>query len=132
MWQRQPDAVLNLNNPVSGALNPVLAATDDVRIISIEAHVNFTVQPSPLEVHETVDGNVITYQMINPVTATSYGARIGENADETLQVLDPANAYASYRAFLDEGQNIGVTAEITGGTVQLLYCRVKWARLLPT
>jgi hypothetical protein len=130
-WQRQPDAYLSLPNPVSGALNPVLAPTEDVRIISITANLNWTVQPSPLEVHVTIDGQDITHLINNPVTSVWYFARITESNDEANQELH-ATAIGYYRAFLYEGQNITITAETTGGTVQRIYCRVKWDRLLPT
>jgi hypothetical protein len=129
MWQRQPDLVLAQANPASGVPYPVLVATEDVRIISIAARVDFTVQPSPLEARMTVDGVVDVYDLINPATATWYCA--GSNSPYTGGSLVGADV-AQYRAFLMEGQNIAVECETTGGTVQFLYARVKWARLLPT
>lgn len=123
----QADAVLNQGNPVSGTAYPVLAATNNVRIISIAVSVTWTVQPNPLEVHVTIDGNTITYTVANPVSATYYFARPAAALAETAQILD-TNYYSHYRAFLLEGKNVAITAETTGGTTSNLACRVKYAR----
>lgn len=130
-WQRQPDAVLNQANPGSGVSYPVLALSGDVRIYSIAAWVTWTVQPNPLEVLVTIDGQVINHNVANPVSATAYEAVTVANVIPTWQVLIIVNP-GQYRAFLHEGQSVGVAARTTGGTVQNLSCVVKWARLLPT
>lgn len=129
-WQLQVDATLAQANPVSGTPYPVLAATEDVMIISAAFRVDWTVQPTPLSLVVTVDGIPITFSQANPATATYYNPR-----------FDPGGAMASQLAaasslitggFIIKGQNIAVEALTTGGTVQNLYAIIKWARWLPT
>jgi hypothetical protein len=127
--------VLNQANPVSGTPYPVLAATEDVMIISIVASVTWTVQPSPIETHVLLDGETITHTQPNPVSGIRYYAVIAPESDETTQGLDlfdDMNFNAYHREYVHLGQSAAITAETTGGTVSNLSCRVKWARLLPT
>jgi hypothetical protein len=107
-----------------------LVATEDVRILSIEADVTWTGQPSPLEAHVTVDGVAVEFRMWNPVSATFYLAALASDVDENVLTALFDGAYS--RAFLLEGQNIAITIETTGGTVSQLNALVKWQRLLPT
>ena len=130
-WMLQVDAVLNQANPVSGTLYPVLAASEDVRIISISINNIWTVQPSPLDAELAIDGVTVRHNKINPASATSYYAIIEEAnsmANQSLATISPALT----RSFLWEGQSVAVGARTTGGTVSNLTSRVKWARLLPT
>ena len=132
MWQRQPDAVIAQANPVSGTLYPVLAATEDVSIISISIKVTWTVQPDPLQVHTIIDGNIITYNQANPVSTTNYYPVTIPYANEVNQAMDSGSDLALRTSYPMDGQDVAVSAETTGGTVSNLTCRVKWARLLPT
>lgn len=126
VWEEQADVVLNQANPVSGNPYAVLATTRNVRILGVMAYVTWTVQPTPLQVHITVDGITKTYEVANPVSTTYYKARNEAGNAPANQVLD-TTAWESYRPFLLEGRSVSVTAETTGGTVQVLYCRIKYA-----
>ena len=128
MIQHQADAVLNQANPVSGTEYPVLATTNNVRIISIMAQVTWTVQPTPLEAHVYIDGQHLIYDFTDPVSATPYmafttSAKTADSGD--LGTTD----YAQYRAFFLEGRSIRITIETTGGTSSNLSAKVKWAKI---
>jgi len=121
----QADAVLSQANPVSGTKYVVLATTKNARIMSIHIVCTWTVQPTPLEVHLTIDGLTITGGFVNPVSTTSYYARHSALAQSLyISTADPS----AYMAFLMEGRSIKVEVEITGGTVSNLSARVKYAK----
>jgi hypothetical protein len=125
----QPDAVIAQANPGTGVQYPVLAAlTPNPRIISLAISCTWTIQPTPLEAHFIIDGNAITHTIANPASAVWHEASLFiQNAPAAQNLNTPINV-SQYRAFLYEGRAIGVTAEITGGTVQNLDCRIKWAQ----
>ena len=128
-WLRhQADAVLAQANPVSTTLYTVLATTPNVRIISMVASVEWTVQPTPLEIVVTIDDVPMTFTQANPVTATNYAAFITEAATAAAQLLGVVDANTPFRAFLLEGRSVLIQARTTGGTVQNLNARVKYAR----
>lgn len=122
----QADAKLTETPPTSGTKYTVLAATGKVRIISIYAKVTWTVQPDPLEVHVTVDGQTLRFQKADPVSATNYYAVFAADSTQNWQVLQTTDEKA--RAFLLEGRSVKVEVETTGGTVSELACIVKYAR----
>lgn len=124
------DATISQSNPVSGTQYEVLATTQKVRIISIEASVTWTGQPTPLEVHATIDGVTHKWSFTNPVSTTAYHCRMRESTAQDNQIME-ANSYAQYRPFLLDGKSVQIKAETTGGTVQTLYCRVRYAVLRP-
>ena len=124
----QADAVLSQASPVSGTKYTVLDTTSDVRIHSIMAMVTWTVQPTPLEVHLTIDGNALTFTLANPVTATPYYANLTPGAAATAQVLAIDSITTIARAFLLEGRSVKIEVETTGGTVSNLTCRVVYGR----
>jgi hypothetical protein len=66
--------------------------------------------------------------MDNPATATNYEAVMYGASEEFGQALLALHSYAPYRAFLYEGKSIRVQARTTGGTVQNLTARVKYAK----
>ena len=127
LYQQQADATLS-QAPVSGTKYEVLATTKNARIEGISVQCTWTVQPTPLEIHVTIDGQAFTFTVANPVTATDYFARLSTEAAITAQVLDTTD-YARERAFLLEGRSVKVEAEITGGTVSNLLARVKYAKI---
>lgn len=130
-WRHQPDATISLA-PVSGTPYTVLAATEDVRIISVDVICTWTVQPSPLEAHIVLDGVAYDPGFGNPVSNQDYMWFLQPyNLGGTLAATG-GDKHDINKAFILEGQNASVTAEVTGGTVQNLSARVKWARLLPT
>jgi len=124
----QDDATLT-QAPVSGTKYTVLDTTPNVRIISISVQCTWTVQPTPLEIHITIDGKTITHTFTNPVTATDYIAFIDPTKAATAQGLSATAALdLGLPPFLREGRSIKVEAEITGGTVSNLSARVKYAK----
>ena len=128
--EQQADAYLSQANPVSGTWYTVLDTTKNVRIISMNAGITWaTTQPTPLEIRVTVDGNVLIFICINPVSATVYMAKITPQFGEDSQYLDAAEN-VTYRAFLLEGRSVKVEARITWATTQPtpLQCRVKYAK----
>lgn len=125
----QAPATIAQANPVSGQKYTVLDTTKNVRVYSVSVSVTWTVQPTPLEVHFTIDGQAITHTFANPVSNTFYDAVLTASAIPTAQVLRiTTDAVPQYRAFLYEGKSIKIEAETTGGTVQVLDCRVKYAK----
>lgn len=126
---QQPDVADAQANPVSGTQYPIIAATANVRIITISVNCTWTVQPTDLEIHATIDGVLWSFVQANPVNNRWYIAQVVAYALETAQgmadsgVADPS----SQRAFLIEGRNIAVAAEVTGGTVQNLAWRLRHA-----
>ena len=128
VFQHQPDAVLNQANPVSGTKYEVLAETKNVRIIGIVVVCTWTVQPTPLEIHVTIDGQAIKHSQTDPESAKFYYPTINRQSFEQGQVMD-VGAQQSNIPFLYEGRSIKVEAEITGGTVSNLSARVKYAKI---
>lgn len=127
--EHQADATLAQVGPVSGTKYEVLATTKNVRIIGIEVDCVWTVQPTPLEIHVTIDGNVITHSLGNPVSTTVYFVSL-EKIDlaETGQVLVTGGETVARQQPIYEGRSVKVEAEITGGTVSALNARVKYAK----
>jgi len=126
----QPDAAISQVNPVSAQYYTVLDTTPNVRIISIHAKITWAVtQPTPLEVRVTIDGNLITYAVTNPVSGTDYHAQVTPGASEASQTLGTTNP-ALYRPFLCEGRSVKVEVRITWAVTQPtpLACRVKYAK----
>ena len=129
VFEHQPDAVLDQTDPDSGTKYVVLDTTKNVRIISIMIQCTWTVQPNPLEIWLTIDGQVLRFYFSDPESATPYFAFLNPGGPVTNEGLTVNMAYAVYKAFLIEGRNIKVEAEITGGTVSNLSARVKWAKI---
>lgn len=124
--EQQTDASLS-QAPTSGTQYTVLDTAEHVRIISIAAVCTWTVQPTPLQIHITIDGQTMTFSKTDPVSATWYFAtKIPSTAaaDQELAAAD----LQRYMSYLLEGRSVKVTAEITGGTVSNLSARVKYAK----
>ena len=130
-FQQQADATISQTNPVSTTLYPVLAATANVRLISIETDITWaTTQPTPLEIVVTIDGVSTIFLVANPVSATPYFASLDANATAATQDLETTDRTATGRSFLLEGRSIQVQARITWATTQPtpLNVRVKYAK----
>jgi len=123
----QADATLSQANPTSGTKYTVLDTTKNVRIRGISVKVTWTVQPTPLEIHITIDGQTRTHTFTNPVTATNYICDEYDYSDPTALPMD-ITARLTQRDMLIEGRSVKVEAEITGGTVSNLSARVKYAK----
>lgn len=127
----QADTTLSQANPVSGTQYAVLATNINVRIWAASAYSEWTVQPSPIELHFTIDGNTLTHAKANPVTATHYIAQLNAQGSEIQGNMDiyTALGYSLIaRSIMIEGRSVAAVAEITGGTVQLLTARIKWSK----
>jgi len=127
--EHQTDVTLNQANPISGTLYEVLAATPNVRLVMVAVRVTWTVQPTPLEVHITIDGVTYTASYTDPITATDHFL-IPISAGYpypgmTLVLLTEAIRHGYP---IIEGRNIRVQVETTGGTVSALQARVRYAR----
>jgi len=89
-----------------------------------------TTQPTPLEVHITMDGIPYTLAMIDPISATNYFYRFLPEMAANAQGL-AADAYTDERnkSFLFEGKSIKIEVEITWAVTQPtpLVCRIKYA-----
>ena len=143
-FQMQADALVNMSGgtpPVSGtkyewstdgSVANAIGTQKNVRIISVSVAVTWTVQPTPLEVHFTIDGIPITHSVANPTTSTAYQITLDPNSAMTNQML-LSQAGTSYHLIIPyryEGRTVKVEAETTGGTVSALNMRVKWAKVV--
>lgn len=126
-YQHQPDATLDEDDPVSGQKYTILETTKDVKIYSLVAKSIWSEQPSPLEIHVTIDGNTITFTKANPASNEFYEADRQANLAESAQSLN-AMGISRYVAQYYQGKSIKIEAEVTGGTVSNLSTRIKWAK----
>lgn len=132
VFQHQADATLSQANPVSTTLYEVLAITKNVRVISMAAIVTWTVQPSPLDIVVTIDGQTLTFTLANPSSAGWKLAFKQQHQPPTAQVLISASGgeVDDRKAFLGiEGRSVRIQARTTGGTVSSLEARVQYARI---
>lgn len=127
VFEQQADAFLNQANPVSGTKYEVLATNKRVRIIGIAVSSLWTVQPTPLEIHVTIDGIAYKWTQTDPVDGSWYMCPLDARFAETAQEMAAGAALSS--AFVLEGRTVKVEAEITGGTVSNLTARVKWGKI---
>ena len=122
--EHQADAVLNQDNPDSGTKYTVLDTTKNVRIVAVMVACTWTVQPTPLEIHITIDGQPYTLTMDDPASGTCHFFNYWALTTSigVLGTSDPK------MPFLLEGRSVKIEAEITGGTVSNLSARVKYAK----
>lgn len=123
-----PDAFLSQNAPADDTYYTVLSTTLNVRVISIEADVTWTVQPTSLTVCITVDGQTTAHIMANPVSGTAYYAITNPQAAANNQPLDPTSSSATHEKPLLEGRSVKIEFKRVGGTVSNIFCRVKYAK----
>lgn len=127
VFEHQADATLSQANPVSGTKYTVLDTTKNVRVVTAFVSVTWTVQPTPLQIHVTIDGNSLTHQVTNPVSATNYELALN-NQGETAQPLSVEGTRLNW-GFCYEGRSIKIEVETTGGTVSNLSATVKYAKV---
>jgi len=129
MFKHQADTVKTQANPVSGTKYTVLDTTNNVRIESIAVNVTWaTTQPTPLEIHLTIDGQSYTASQTDPVSATNYiVTKTSAAAGFSMTTTDNVDT----RAFLIEARSIKIETEITWATTQPtpLVVRVKYAKI---
>lgn len=127
VFKHQADATLTQASAVSGTKYTVLDTTKNVRIISIAALDDWSVDTTLLEVHVTIDGESFVWQ-VDPTDNTWYSVRdIDAGATNLLQTLNAASS--TNQAFILEGKSVKVEVETTGGTSVSLQCRVKYAKI---
>lgn len=136
MMEHQADSVTTVTNPVSGTkyewrtggtgAGASLGTQKNVRIISIAVKVTWTVQPTPLQCHITIDGNDVESHKDNPVSATFYSL---SNTWPDLSSLGLDAVVSQYNGIILEGRSIKIEFETTGGTVSEITARVKWAKV---
>jgi hypothetical protein len=138
--EMQDDSVTIIANPVSGTKygwragdtgsGAELGSQKNVRLIGIEAHLTWAVtQPTPLEIHVTIDGVVYTFTQVDPVSATEYIGQMRLHVAPANNSLGAVGAWSNM-AYLLEGRSVKVEVEITWATTQPtnLTLRVKWAK----
>lgn len=143
MFKHQADVLVDMSGgtpPVSGtkyewstdgAVANAIGTQNNVRILGIAVRCTWTVQPTPIEAHVTIDGNAITHAIGNPTSNTWYYVSMEDwEAAETAQVLVTGGETVARQQPIYEGRAVKVEAEITGGTVSALNMRVKWARVV--
>lgn len=127
VYQLQAVAVLTQANPVSTTKYTVLATTKNVKIFGITVKVTWTVQPTPAEIHLTVDGQDISTDQANPVSTTIY--RLRRRTDPAIMYDFTTSATVSTGTIV-EGRSVKVEDETTGGTVSEIEGKV-WYKKLP-
>jgi len=127
VWEHQTPAEIDQAAPVSGDKYVILDTTRNVRIYGISVLVIWTVQPSPLQIHITVDGVAIAFNQTDPMSAARHFAL--NSLAPGGGALSNAAADAKRQSFLLDGHSIKVEAETTGGTVQNLLAFVDYAIL---
>jgi len=139
----QADSVTMIASPVSetkygwrtgptGA-GAELGTQSNVKIESAVALLTWaTTQPSPLSIVLTIDGNVITHKVVNPVTIVPYGLIKAVTLDALSEVTQDLLAVMSASAVQKryDGRSVKVEVAITWATTQPtnLTMRVKWAK----
>ena len=124
---QQPQAFLAQSNPVSGFRYEVLPLTKNVRVVHMAAQASWTVQPSPLELFMTVDGEIFRFFRNNPGNNTWYFPIYQAFASHENGILTTTGPY-NERAFLIEGSEVEISLELTGGTATNIRSRVTWAK----
>lgn len=128
IYMAKAPATLSQNNPVSGTQYTVLDTTANVKIVSAYVAVTWTVQPSPLEMHITIDGQSLTFTFTNPVSTTKYYPNLDAGLAASAQPLS-TTVDASVRSLLMEGRSVKVEVETTGGTTSNLAATVMYSTL---
>lgn len=111
-------------SPVSGTKYEVMAETELVRLMYIATRCTWTVQPTPLEVHLTVDGQSLTGYKNNPVSNTWYYFRFSPYTTMTTLPLTTGTPDVPY---VLDARTLKIEQEVTGGTVSNTQARVWYA-----
>jgi len=124
IFGHMPDATISQSNPTSGTKYTILNTTKNARILGVGVKCTWTVQPTALKIHLTIDGQNSTAATVNPINNTWYMIYWSEPyANPDLG----SSIQMHRRAFFVEGISIKIEAEITEGTVSELSARVKYA-----
>lgn len=113
--------------PTSGLKYEVLGTTKLVELIGCNILVTWTLQPTPLEIHLTIDGVAYIASKANPVSARGYELYLSA---EGFSLADSALVnVATIGRPLFRARSVKIEAETTGGTVQNLGSSVTYAKL---
>lgn len=140
--EHQADSVTIIASPVSGikyewktgvsGSGAALGAQKNVRIINMAIKLTWAVtQPTPLQIHVTIDNQVYIFEKADPVTATNYGPRgIWYDSPANAQAMTNDGDAIGNRAFLLEGRSVKIEIEITWATTQPtnLTLTTRWAK----
>lgn len=130
----QADATLSQASPTSGTYYTILDTTKNVRLESIAVNCTWTVQPDPLNLRVTLDGNVFVYAQANPVSTQNYNPVL-------ITLLAPAGPHPMvatagngnemlymFAMLMRDFRIVKVEAAVTGGTVSNLTGRVRFSK----
>jgi len=123
--KHMPDAVFTQASPISGTKYLLLEAKN-VKLIAIIAQVTWTVQPDPLEVHITIDGETFTASQANPVSATFYEIALRPYVNQWMFMAPSDRSLKEISGY--ECRSLKIEVETTGGTVQSLDTRIKYEK----
>lgn len=121
----QADATLSQAAPVSGTKYTILDTTHNVRLLGAYCQCTWTVQPTPLEMHLTIDGIVNSPAKVDPVSDTPYFLRFPAPFHDDAELVTQDDSLS--RAFVLEARSLKIELEITGGTVSSLDGRIAYA-----
>jgi len=126
----QDIAAISQANPVSGTKYTVLDTTRNVRVYGISAKITWaTTQPTPLEVHGTIDGRTVKWSQGNPVSGTWYYGYVFSALALNAQVFT-TTVIETTNSIVFDARSVKIEAEITWATTQPtpLLCRVLYAK----
>lgn len=128
--EMQADASLTQASPVAGTFYTVLDTVEMARILSMYCRIVWTVQPDPINIKITVDGQTQTGTLANPASATSYFIhRVADGG--TVHFLFATTSYVRERHILLEGRSVKIEIShggTTPGTVSQLIGKVRYAK----
>lgn len=136
VFKHQADAYVTQASAVSGtkyawstdgSVANAIGTQTNVRIISIAALDDWSVDTTSIEVHVTIDGVAFIF-IVDPNDDTWYFADLGAQLAPAANVLTTTDNSIT-RAFLLEGRSVKVEVESTGGTSDTLWLRVRWAKI---
>ena len=125
--EHQAEIVFIQLNPVSGTKYTMLDTTPNVRIIGLYVGVTWTVQPSPLELYITIDGQTLKFAVDDPESVKPYYPSLESRYASDSQYLTLTELLKTMPFFL-EGRSVKIEVEITGGTVSRIDSRVLYAK----
>lgn len=124
----QDQTIVTQASPGTGTKYTLLDTTKNVRVITAVVRCTWTVQPNPLELHGTIDGQTFRWYSAAPVSNTWYDAVWDSEQDIANQGFVVVGSNAPHtRAFLLEAQSVKIEMEVTGGTVSEVKGKVIYA-----
>lgn len=125
-WQVQPIVIVDESPPVLGQKYTLLDTTENVFILNIHGNVTWTDQPTPLELHYTIDEITETAQLANPNSGANYFMTRPSHTTTLFQWS--STDFSKYGLGLVQARSVKIEVEITGGTVSRLKSNLKYAK----